>query len=164
MWCVRRVFSSLAGLYSVIRNALQNATQLFFDRILQMTKYYVMRECENIHSWISLSGDIVLSHQQGIYGFQSPKRFLEISSRDLTLLSILIIQRPNYPIIGAYSLSICKAECLASSSQTFPQYFSKSNRQRYTLSEASPRASLVRFFVVSVDFYVLLPQHPFELL
>jgi hypothetical protein len=25
--------------------------------------------CENIHSWISLSGDLVFSHQQGIYGF-----------------------------------------------------------------------------------------------
>jgi hypothetical protein len=33
LWCVRRVFSSLAGLNSVFGNALQNATQLFFDRI-----------------------------------------------------------------------------------------------------------------------------------
>ncbi len=48
-------------------------------------------ECENIHSWISLSDDLVFSHQQGIYGFEFLKRFLEISSRDLTLLSILII-------------------------------------------------------------------------
>jgi hypothetical protein len=87
-WCVGRVFSSLAGLDSVFGNALQNATQLFFDRILQMTKYCIMRECENIHSWISLSGDLVFSHQQGI---KFPKRFLEISSRDLTLLLILII-------------------------------------------------------------------------
>ncbi len=47
--------------------------------------------CENIHSWISLSGDLVFSHQQGLYGFKFPKRFLEIFSRDLTLLSILII-------------------------------------------------------------------------
>jgi hypothetical protein len=91
LWCEGTVFSSLAGLDSVFGNALQNATQLFFDRIPQMTKYYVMRECENIHSWISLRGDLVFSHQQGIYGFKFPKRFLEISSRDLTLLSILII-------------------------------------------------------------------------
>jgi hypothetical protein len=48
-------------------------------------------ECENIHSWISLSGDLVFSHQQGIYGFKFPKKYLEISSRDLTLFSILII-------------------------------------------------------------------------
>jgi hypothetical protein len=88
---VRRVFSSLAGLDSVFGNALQTATQIFFDRILQMTKYSIMRECENIHSWISLSGDLVFSHQQGIYGFKILKRFLEISSRDLTLFSILII-------------------------------------------------------------------------
>jgi hypothetical protein len=42
--------------------------------------------CDNIHSWISLSGDLAFSHQHGIYGFKFPKRFLEISSRDLTLL------------------------------------------------------------------------------
>jgi hypothetical protein len=89
--CVGRVFSSLAGLDSVFGNALQNATQLFFDRIPQMTKYCIMRECENIHSWISLTGHLVFSHQQGIYGFKFAKRFMEISSRDLTLLSILII-------------------------------------------------------------------------
>jgi hypothetical protein len=92
LWCVRRVFSSLAGLDSVFGNALQNATQIFFYRILQMTKYCIVRECENIHSWISQSGDLVFSHQQGIYGFKFPKRFLEISSRDLTsFFSILII-------------------------------------------------------------------------
>jgi hypothetical protein len=32
----------------VFGNALQNATQLFFGRIPQITKYCVMRECENI--------------------------------------------------------------------------------------------------------------------
>jgi hypothetical protein len=45
---------------------------------------YDFKNCENVHSWISLSGDLVFSHQQGIYGFKFPKRFLEISSRDLT--------------------------------------------------------------------------------
>jgi hypothetical protein len=74
-WCVGRVFSSLAGLNSVFGNALQNATQLFFDRILQVTKYCVMRECENIHSWISLSGDLAFSHQDGIYDLNFPKGF-----------------------------------------------------------------------------------------
>ncbi len=47
--------------------------------------------CDNIHSWISLSGDLAFSHQHGIYGFKFPKRFLEISFRDLTLFVILII-------------------------------------------------------------------------
>jgi hypothetical protein len=70
LWCVGRVFSSLAGLDSVFGNVLQNATQLFFDRIPHMTIYCVMRECENIHLWIPLSGDLVFSHQQGIYGFK----------------------------------------------------------------------------------------------
>jgi hypothetical protein len=73
------------------RDALQNAKQLFFLRLPQMTKYCVMRECDNIHSWISLSGDLEFSHQDGIYDFKFPKRFLEISSRDLTLFSIHII-------------------------------------------------------------------------
>jgi hypothetical protein len=45
--------------------------------------------CENIYSWISLRiGDLVFSHQDGIYGFKFPKWFLEISSRDLTLFTL----------------------------------------------------------------------------
>jgi hypothetical protein len=48
LWCVRRVFSSLTALDSVFGNALQNATQSFFNRIPQMIKYFVMRKCENI--------------------------------------------------------------------------------------------------------------------
>jgi hypothetical protein len=67
-------------------DVLQYAKHLFSLRLPQMTKYCVMRECDNIHSWISLSGDLAFSHQHGIYGFKFPKRFLEISSRDLTLL------------------------------------------------------------------------------
>jgi hypothetical protein len=74
-----------------LQKHIPNATQLFFDRNPQMTKYFIMRECENIHSWISLSDDLLFSHQQGIYGFNFPNRFLDIFSRDLTLLSILII-------------------------------------------------------------------------
>ena len=58
---------------------LQDANQLFLSRLLQMTKYFVMRECENIPTWISLSGDLAFSHQHGIYGFKFPKRFLELS-------------------------------------------------------------------------------------
>jgi hypothetical protein len=87
LWSVRRVLlSTLARLDSDLffRHALQYAKQLFLSRLSQMTKYCVMRECDNIHSWISLSGDLAFSHQDGIYGFKFPKRFLEISSRDLT--------------------------------------------------------------------------------
>ncbi len=56
-------------------------------------------ECDNIHSWISLTSDLTFSQQHGIYSFKFPKRFLEISSRDLTLfsfISILIVKRPDY--------------------------------------------------------------------
>ena len=64
-------------------DVLQLAQQIFSLSLPQMTKYCVMRECENIHSWISLVGDLVFSHQGGIYGFKFPKRF----SGDLFLRS-----------------------------------------------------------------------------
>ncbi len=73
------------------RDALQNAKQLFSLRFPQMTKYCVMRECENIDSWISLIGNLAFSHQQGIYSFKFPQRFLEISSRDLTSFLLQLI-------------------------------------------------------------------------
>ncbi len=56
-----------------------------------MTKYCVMRDCENIRNgylYVMTQHLLILKR---IYGFKFPKRFLEISSRDLTLLSILII-------------------------------------------------------------------------
>jgi hypothetical protein len=71
LWCVRRVFSSLAVLDSVFGNAIQNATQLFFDRIPQMNKYFVIKECEYI-------GDTSISSQEGISIFKFPERFLNL--------------------------------------------------------------------------------------
>ena len=56
-------------------DVLQLAEQIFSLSLPQMTKYFVMRECENIHSWISLVGDLVSSHQGEIYGFKFPKKF-----------------------------------------------------------------------------------------
>jgi hypothetical protein len=56
-----------------------------------MTKYCIMRECDNIRNGYLYGGDLLFVILKGIYGFKFPKRFLEISSRDLTLLSILII-------------------------------------------------------------------------
>jgi hypothetical protein len=82
LWCVRRVFSSLAGLNSVFGDALlQNATQLCFNTILQMNNYFVMREFEHI-------GDTSIFSQDGISIFTFPERFLEISWRDLTTFTI----------------------------------------------------------------------------
>ncbi len=112
LWCVRRVFSSLAGLNSVFGNALQNPTQLFFWQDSANDQILCHEGVWEYPSWISLSGDSVFSHQQGVYGFKSPKRFFEISSQ--------LILRPDYPIIGARSLCICTAQCLLSSSQIFP--------------------------------------------
>jgi hypothetical protein len=53
LWCVRRVLSSLTGLDSdfFFGLALQNGKQIFFNRIPQMIKYFVMRECEDIPTW-----------------------------------------------------------------------------------------------------------------
>jgi len=73
---------------------LQLAEQIFSLSLPQMTKYRVMRECENIHSWISPVGDLVFSHQGEIYGFKFPKRFfgdLFQRSHSFFSLSMLII-------------------------------------------------------------------------
>jgi len=75
LWCVRRViFDSLIPLWPdfCFEKALQNAKQLFFIRLQQMTKYFVMRECENIPTWISLCVTTVFSQQGGISVFKFP--------------------------------------------------------------------------------------------
>jgi hypothetical protein len=43
--------------------------------------------CENIHSGISLSGDLVFSHQQGIYGLNSQKGFGDLFQRSHIFLN-----------------------------------------------------------------------------
>jgi hypothetical protein len=91
LWCVRRVFSSLAGLNSVFKNALQNGKQLFSVRIPVMAKYCIMRECDNIRNGYLYGGDLLFVILKGIYGFKFPKRFLEISSRGLTSSLIQLI-------------------------------------------------------------------------
>ncbi len=87
LWHVPRLDSNP----SYHENALQYAKQLFSVRIPVMTKYCIMRECDNIRNGYLYGGDLLFIILKGIYGFKFPKRFLEISSRDLTLLSILII-------------------------------------------------------------------------
>ena len=56
-------------------DVLHYAKHLFSLRLPQMTKYCVMRECDNIHSWILYVSDLVFSHQGEIYDFKFPKRF-----------------------------------------------------------------------------------------
>jgi hypothetical protein len=80
LWCVRRVFSSLARLDSdfFFGHALQYAKQVFLDRIPQVTKYFVMRECEDSYTE-SLCCHSAFAHKKEFYIFKFPKRFLEIS-------------------------------------------------------------------------------------
>ena len=47
--------------------------------------------CEHIPTWISLSGDLAFSHQDGIYGFKFPKRFLELSQAKTSLYSLYLL-------------------------------------------------------------------------
>jgi hypothetical protein len=56
-----------------------------------MTKYCIMRECENILRGYLYDGDLAFVILNGIYGFKFPKRFLEISSRDLTSFPLQLI-------------------------------------------------------------------------
>jgi len=71
-------------------DVLQYAKHLFSLRLPQMTKYCIMRECENIQSWILYVSDLVFSHQGEIYGFKSPKRFFgDLFQRSHSFLSFL---------------------------------------------------------------------------
>ncbi len=85
------VFLHIAGLDSVFGDAIQNAKQLFSTRLPQMFEYCVMRECENILCGYLYDGDLAFVILKGIYGFKFPKRFLEISSRDLTFFLLQLI-------------------------------------------------------------------------
>jgi hypothetical protein len=90
LWCVRRELSSLAGLDSdfFFGLALQNGKQIFFSRIPQMTRYFLMRECENIPTGISLCCGSAFAHKKEFSIFKFPERFSEISCRDLTIFSL----------------------------------------------------------------------------
>jgi hypothetical protein len=52
--CVDSYFRIYLQPDSYFEYALRDAKQLFLSRLSQMTKYFVMRECENIPTWISL--------------------------------------------------------------------------------------------------------------
>ncbi len=82
--CEESIFA-LAGLDSDIffKLALKNVKQIFFNKIPHMTKYFVMRECEDSYME-SLCCDSALAHKKEFYIFKFPDWFLAISSRDLT--------------------------------------------------------------------------------
>jgi hypothetical protein len=70
-------------------DVLQFGKQLFYVRLLLMTKLFVMRECDNILSGYLCAVTPLFSQQDGIYGFKFPKGFLEISSQEISLFSQL---------------------------------------------------------------------------
>ncbi len=95
LWHVLLPTGRLDSLF--FRDALQNAKQLFSTRLSKITKYCIMRECENILRGYLYDGDLVFVILKGVSIFKFPKRFLEISSRDLTSSFLLqLIQRPDY--------------------------------------------------------------------
>jgi hypothetical protein len=69
LWCVRSL-SSLTGLDSdfFFGHASQYAKQVFLDRIPQMNKYFVMRECEDSYTK-SLCCDSAFAHKKEFYIF-----------------------------------------------------------------------------------------------
>jgi hypothetical protein len=75
LWCAGRVFSSLVGLDLLFfGDTLQNAKQVFSVTLPQMTKYCVMRECENIRRGYLYDGDLAFVILKGFYGFKFPKK------------------------------------------------------------------------------------------
>ena len=61
--------------------------KIFSLRLPQMTKYCVMRECDNIHPWISTTGDLAFSHQQEFTVLNSQKGFRR-SLPEISLFSL----------------------------------------------------------------------------
>jgi hypothetical protein len=57
----------------------------------QLLLFVVILYCEHIPTWISLSGDLAFSHQDGIYGFKFPKRFSELSQAMTSLYSLYLL-------------------------------------------------------------------------
>jgi hypothetical protein len=53
-----------------------------------MTKYFIMRECEDFPTGISLCCDSALAHKKVFSIFKFPERFLDISCRDLTIFTL----------------------------------------------------------------------------
>jgi hypothetical protein len=83
---MRTVFSSLAGLDSIFKDALQNAKQLLSTRIPKMTKYCIMRECENILRGYLYDGDLVFVILKGIFSFLNPPKGFWRSLPEISLL------------------------------------------------------------------------------
>jgi hypothetical protein len=89
-WEQQRHLNGHTGLVDFcFEKALQNAKQIFFIRLQQMTKYFVMKECEDIPRWKSLCCDSAFAHKKEFSVFKFPKRFSEFSWAKSSLYSTL---------------------------------------------------------------------------
>jgi hypothetical protein len=84
-------FCILVGLTQSLGTHYKMQHIFFSDRIPQITKYCIMRECENILHEYLYDGDLVFVILKGIHGYKFPQRFFEISSRDLTSFLLQLI-------------------------------------------------------------------------
>jgi hypothetical protein len=90
--------------------------------------------CENIHSWISLVGDLEFSHQGGIYDFKFPKKVFWGSLPQISLFySFPKLKHPKSSTFRIDTLSFCirMAQCHPSS-QAFSQFIRPSSSLSYT--------------------------------
>jgi hypothetical protein len=91
-WEQQRHLNGHTGLVDFcFEKALQNAKQIFFIRLQQMTKYFVMKECEDIPRWKSLCCDSAFAHKKEFSVFKFPKRFLEFSWAKRSLYSLYLL-------------------------------------------------------------------------
>ncbi len=72
-------------------DTFQNAQQLFSVKLLLMTKYFVMRECENILSGYLRVVTTVFSQQDGISSVDFLKRCLERYLAEMSLLFFSLV-------------------------------------------------------------------------
>jgi hypothetical protein len=76
-----------------------------------MTKYCIMRECDNIHSWIPLSGDLVF----------------RVISMELTVLNYPKGFWRSLPEISLFSQSSSSKDLITNPSVPFPFAFARLN-------------------------------------
>ena len=93
-------------------------------------------KCDNIHSWISTTGDLAFSHQQEFTVLNSQKGFGDLFLRShsfLSFLSFTKLKHPKIPTFRINALSLCirMAQCLARS-QTFSQFIRPISLLSYT--------------------------------
>ncbi len=85
--CKKKMWWGISSFdYLYLSHVLYFGKILFYLSLLLMTKYCVMRKCENIHSGYFYVSDIIFVMKKGISILKFPERFLDISSRDLTSL------------------------------------------------------------------------------